>query len=114
MPNKIERYHSVTSPIAVPTDINDCPPIPYGAVAGGMVLVDENTTPVTEVSWYTKAGAEDAWATVRKSDGTQLTSTGLDDSTPFAFPIPDDLFGAKFIGLSAADTGLTVRLMLKG
>lgn len=113
MSDKIRRADRVIGSIAITGDLSDCPPIPYGAFAGGMVIVETNPDGNTGLTWGVKHDAESDWCGVIDSDGTLLVTTTSNEALT-AFPIPDQLFGAKFIGMRVTGDPITVRVMLKG
>lgn len=108
MPNKIERRSSVTSSITV-NALTTCPRIPYGASAGGVIIVTAVSGAAT-IQWQVAPAAEGTAYNVY-SGGSAVTTTITANQ---AYPIPDALFGAPFI-VPATDAGTaTIIVTLKG
>lgn len=110
MPNKIERYSSVTSQIVATNNPATSPKIPFGAAAGGMIVVDSVAGGATSLSWSVAVGPEATPATA--NDGTADVSTTI--AAGKAYPIPDAVFAAPFlVAVTNAGTA-TFRLCVKG
>lgn len=109
MSNKIERRSSVTSSITV-NALSTCPRIPYGASAGGVIIVTA-VSGATTIQWMVAPEAATGEAYAVYSGGSAVTTT---ISANRAYPVPDALFAAPFI-VPATDAGTaTIIVMLKG
>lgn len=110
MPNKIERYHSVTGQIIATSSSSTSPKIPFGAAAGGMIVVESVAGGASSLSWMVAFGPEATPATA--NDGTADVSTTI--AAGKAYPIPDAVFAAPFlIAVTNAGTA-TFRICVKG
>ena len=110
MPHKIERLSSVTSQVIATDDSELSPKIPFGAAAGGVIIVDAVDGGATSLSWYVSFGPELTPFPV--NDGTSDVTTNIIDGK--AYPIPDALFAAPFIVAVTNAGTATFRLCVKG
>lgn len=110
MPNKIERLSSVISQIVATNSASTSPPIPFGAMAGGMIIVDAVASGATSITWHVAFGPE---LTPRplNADGAAVTTTIAVNN---AYTLPDALFGAPFIVAVTNAGTATFRVAVKG
>jgi hypothetical protein len=110
MPNKIERLSSVTSAVVATNSTSTSPKIPFGAAAGGVLVVDAVASGATSLAWHVAFGPE--LTPVPVNDGTADVSTTIVANK--AYPIPDALFAAPFIVAVTNAGTATFRLCVKG
>jgi hypothetical protein len=109
MPHKIERLNSVTGSIVATASASTSPKIPFGASAGGVIIVD-SVSSATTITWHV---AFDAEATPRQinADGAAVTTT---IAAGQAYAMPDALFAAPFVVAVVNAGTATFRMSLKG
>lgn len=109
MPHKIERLSSVSGTITATNSASTSPPIPFGAAAGGILIVD-SVSSATSITWHVAFGQE---LTPRplNADGAAVTTTIAANN---AYTLPDALFGAPFIVAVVNAGTATFRLSVKG
>lgn len=110
MPNKIERHNSVSASVTATNSASTSPKIPYGAVAGGMIIVDAVASGATSITWNVAFGQE---LTPRplNADGAAVTTTIAANN---AYTLPDALFAAPFIVAVTNAGTATFRIAVKG
>lgn len=110
MPNKIERVCSVTGSVVATASASTSPKIPFGAAAGGAIIVDGVTGGAATLTWHVAFGQEDTPRPLN-SGGSGVTTA---IATNNAYALPDALYGAPFI-VAVADAGTaTFRVSVKG
>jgi hypothetical protein len=109
MPNKIERLNSVAGPFTATNSASTSPKIPFGAAAGGIIVVDAVSS-ATTITWHV---AFDAEVTPRpvNADGAGVTTTIAANQ---AYVLPDALFGAPYIVAVVNAGTATFRISVKG
>jgi hypothetical protein len=109
MPNKIERLSSVTGTIVATNSASTSPKIPFGAAAGGILIVDAVSS-ATTITWHV---AFDVELTPRplNADGSAVTTTIAANN---AYTLPDALFGAPYIVAVVNAGTATFRVSVKG
>lgn len=107
MPHKIERLCSVTSTYTVGTDPSAAPKIPFGAAAGGIIIVDSVDEGSDTLNWHVAFGPEDPLVGVGSGLQTDITPGN-------AYPVPDALFAAPFISAVTNNGTVTFRMCVKG
>jgi hypothetical protein len=110
MPNKIERYSSTTEIVTATASSSTSPKIPFGASAGGMIVVDAVSGGASSLSWRVACGPDASAIPV--NDGTSDVATSIVAGK--AYPIPDALFAAPFIVAVANAGTATFRICVKG
>jgi hypothetical protein len=110
MPNKIERASSVTSTVVATASAATSPKIPFGAAAGGMLIVDSVSGGASSLSWHASFGPE--LTAVPVNDGTADVTTSIVAGKAYA--IPDALFAAPFVVAVANAGTATFRICVKG
>lgn len=110
MPNKIERYSSVSNIVTATASAATSPKVPFGASAGGMIVVDSVSGGASSLAWHAAFGPE--VTPVPVNDGTADVTTTIVAGK--AYPIPDALFAAPFIVAVANAGTATFRICVKG
>lgn len=109
MPNKIERLSSVTGTIVATNSASTSPKIPFGAAAGGILIVDAVSS-ATTITWHVSFGPE-LTPVPLNSDGSGVTTTIAASN---AYTLPDALFGAPYIVAVVNAGTATFRVSVKG
>jgi hypothetical protein len=109
MANTIERLNSVAGPFTATNSASTSPKIPFGPVAGGIIIVD-SVSSATTITWHVAFGAE---LTPRplNADGAGVTTTIAANQ---AYALPDALFGAPYIVAVVNAGTATFRISVKG
>jgi hypothetical protein len=110
MPQKIERLSSVTNTITATSTAASSPKIPFGAAAGGVLIVDAVAGGATSLAWHVAFGPEST--PVPANDGTADVTTTIVANK--AYPLPDAVFAAPFIVAVTNAGTATFRLCVKG
>lgn len=110
MPNKIERLNSVTDSIVATASAATSPKIPFGAAAGGMLIVDAVASGATTITWHAAFGSELTPRPVN-ADGSGVTTAIAANN---AYALPDALFGAPYIVAVTNAGTATFRVSVKG
>lgn len=110
MPNKIERYNSVSAAVTATNSASTSPKVPYGAVAGGMIIVDSVASGATSITWNVAFGQENTPRPLN-ADGAAVTTTIAANN---AYTLPDALFAAPFIVAVTNAGTATFRIAVKG
>lgn len=110
MPTKIERINSVISTVTATNSTTTSPKIPFGAVAGGIVIVDTLNDGANKLIWHVAFNPADT-ARPAQRDGSNIETSVAADK---AYAIPDELYGAPFI-VAVTNAGTAAfRLSVKG
>lgn len=110
MPHKIERLCSVTGSVVATASASTSPKIPFGAAAGGTLIVDAVTGGAATLTWYVAYGQEDTPRPLNAGGSGVTTAIAVDS----AYTLPDALYGAPYI-VAVADAGTaTFRVSVKG
>lgn len=110
MPNKIERLNSVSGSITATNVAATSPKIPFGAAAGGAIVVDAVAGGASTISWHVAFGPELTPVPIN-ADGAGVTTTIAANN---AYALPDALFGAPFIVAVTNAGTATFRVSVKG
>jgi len=110
MPNKIERLSAVIDTVTATASASTSPKIPFGASAGGILIVDSVASGATSITWHVAFGPE---LTPRplNADGAAVTTTIAANN---AYTIPDALFAAPFIVAVTNAGTASFRISVKG
>lgn len=110
MPNKIERHSSVIDTVTATNVAATSPKIPFGASAGGILIVDAVASGATSITWHVAFGPE---LTPRplNADGAAVTTTIAANN---AYTLPDALFAAPFIVAVTNAGTASFRISVKG
>lgn len=109
MPNKIERLNSVTGQFVATASAATSPKIPFGAAAGGVIVVD-SVSSATTITWHVAFGQE-LTPVPLNADGSGVTTTIAAGN---AYVLPDALFAAPFIVAVVNAGAATFRVSVKG
>lgn len=110
MPNKIERYSSVSDIVTATASAATSPKIPFGASAGGAIVVDSVAGGANTITWHIATGPE-ATPVPFNTGTADVTST---IAAGKAYALPDTLFAAPFlVAVTNAGTA-TFRITVKG
>jgi len=107
---KIERLNSVISTVTATNSTTTSPKVPFGAVSGGILIVDTLNDGANKLVWHTAFHVADTARPVQV-DGANLETAVAADK---AYAIPDELFGAPFIVAVTNAGTATFRLSVKG
>lgn len=110
MPNKIERYTSVVAAVTATNSASASPKIPFGAAAGGIIIVDAVASGANTITWHVAFGPELTPVPV-VVDGANLTTSVIASR---AYALPDALFAAPFIVAVTNAGTATIRVSVKG
>jgi hypothetical protein len=109
MPNKIERLSSVTDTITATNSASTSPRIPFGSMAGAVLIVD-SVSSATSITWHVAFGPE-LTPSPLNADGAAVTTTIAVNN---AYTLPDALFAAPFI-VAVTNAGTAAfRIAVKG
>lgn len=115
MPNKIERLSGVTGSFTLTTSTSTTARIPFGAVAGGVIVVTGVTSTPATLTWHVSNTPEGTLVPLQDGTGSAVTTTVASTNSYInAYPIPDAAFGAQFIAAVTNAGSLTVVLSVKG
>ena len=110
MPHKIERLNAVAGPFVATNSASTSPKLPFGASAGGVIVVDAVASGATSLTWHVALGAELTPVPVN-ADGAGVTTAIVAGQ---AYTLPDALFAAPFI-VAVTNLGTaTFRIAVKG
>lgn len=110
MPHKIERLCSVTGSVVATASASTSPKIPFGAAAGGAIVVDSVASGATTITWHVAMGQEDTPRPLNAGGSGVTTAIAASN----AYALPDALYGAPFI-VAVTDAGTaTFRVSVKG
>lgn len=110
MPHKIERLCSVTGSVVATASAATSPKVPFGAAAGGAIIVDSLAGGATTLTWHVAFGQEDTPRPINAGGSGVTTSVTVDN----AYALPDALYGAPYI-VAVTDAGTaTFRVSVKG
>lgn len=110
MPQKIERLSSVTGTIVATATASTSPKIPFGAAAGGTLVVDAVSGGANAITWHVAFGPEETPRPLN-ADGSGVTTAIAANN---AYALPDSLYGAQFIVAVANAGTATIRVSVKG
>lgn len=115
MPSKIERLSGSTGSFTLTNSASTTARIPFGAAAGGVVIVTGVTSTPATLTWYVIGSAEGTLIPLQDGVGSAVTTTVASTNSYInAYPIPDAAFGAQFIAAVTNAGSLTVTLSVKG
>jgi len=110
MANKIERLNSVSGPFTLTASASTSPKLPFGASAGGVIIVDSLAGGATTLAWHV---AFDSAADARPLyDGATAITTAV--TAGRAYAIPDAAFAAPYVVAVTNAGTASVRISVKG
>lgn len=109
MPNKIERLNAVTGTYVATASASTSPKIPFGNVAGAVIIVDAVSS-ATTITWHVAFGQELTPVPVN-ADGAGVTTAIVAGQ---AYVVPDALFASPFIVAVVNAGTATFRMAVKG
>lgn len=115
MPNKIERVSFATGSYTFTASTSTTGRVPFGASAGGMLIVTGVTSTPATLTWYVSNTVDGTLVPLQDGTGSAVTTTiASTNSYLNAYPIPDAAFGAQVIAAITNAGSLTVSLSVKG
>ena len=107
---RISRVSSVTESVVATNSASTSPSVMFGAVAGGLLVVDAVAGGASKISWYTHLEPSDTAVPVY-ADGQAVET---DVQAGRAYPLPDAVFAGQFLKAVTNAGTVTFRISVKG